>query len=68
MKAPAVILGAATLIIVIGLVLSLPVMLLWNYCLVGAITGINEIGWLQAWGILILFGLLFKSSTVTTKD
>lgn len=48
------------LICAVGLLFSLPVMLLWNGCLVGAIGGVNEITWLQAWGILILFGLLFK--------
>ena len=63
----AVMLGAAVLIIVIGLIMSLPVMLLWNYCLVGAIAGVNEITWLQAWGILVLFGLLFKTHA-TTKN
>jgi hypothetical protein len=61
------IIGLASLVVLMGLLFSLPVMLLWNYCLVGAMTGINEIGWLQAWGILVLFGLLFKSSTTTTK-
>ena len=56
------------LVCVVGLLFSLPVMLLWNGCLVGAISGVNEITWLQAWGILILFGLLFKSSdTSVTK-
>lgn len=48
--------------IVFGLAMSLPVMLLWNGCLVGAVAGVNEISWLQAWGILILFGFLFKPS------
>lgn len=67
MNVLAVILGAAVLIIVIGLIMSLPVMLLWNYCLVGAIAGVNEITWLQAWGILVLFGLLFKTHA-TTKN
>jgi hypothetical protein len=67
MKALGILIGAVTLIIVIGLIVSLPVMLLWNYCLVGAIAGVNEITWLQAWGILVLFGLLFKTH-VTTKD
>jgi len=52
------------LIIVVGLVVSIPVMLLWNYCLVPAATIFNEITWLQAWGLLILFGLLFKSTDV----
>jgi len=58
--------GALILIVLVvvgfGLILSLPVMLLWNYCLVGAIAGVNEIGWLQAWGILVLCGFLFKAS------
>jgi hypothetical protein len=49
-------------IIVIGLIVSWPLMMLWNYCLVGAITGVNPIGWLQAWGLLILSGLLFKTN------
>jgi len=50
-------------IVVLGLILSLPVMWLWNACLVAAIPGIKEIGWLQAWGILILCGLLFKNAS-----
>jgi hypothetical protein len=56
-----------TLVVIVGLVLSFPVMLLWNGCLVGAITGVNEITWLQAWGILVLFGLLFKSSDTSVS-
>jgi hypothetical protein len=55
------------IIIASGLLFSLPVMWLWNGCLIAAIPGIKSIGWLQAWGILILCGLLFKSS-VTTKN
>ena len=50
-------------IIVIGMLLSYPVMLLWNGCIVGTISGIGEIGWLQAWGILILCNILFKPLT-----
>ena len=49
-------------IVLLGLLISLPVMWLWNGCLVGAVAGVAEIGWLQAWGILILCGFLFKSS------
>lgn len=56
------------LIVLLGLLFSLPVMLLWNGCLVGAISGVNEITWLQAWGILVLFGLLFKSSVSSKKE
>lgn len=54
--------GVIALVVVLGLILSLPVMLLWNYCLVPAIAGIHEIGWLQAWGILVLSGFLFKTT------
>ena len=66
-RALALVVTAIAFVLVIGLVLSLPVMLLWNYCLVPATTGLNEIGWLQAWGILVLCGFLFKTS-VSTKE
>lgn len=59
--------AAAGLIVFFGLLFSLPVMLLWNIALVPAIPGLVEIGWLQAWGILILCGFLFKP-TVATKN
>lgn len=55
-------------IVAIGLIISLPVMLLWNFCLVGAVAGVQPIGWLQSWGILILCGFLFKSSLTVKKD
>jgi phosphotransferase system glucose/maltose/N-acetylglucosamine-specific IIC component len=54
------------IIVVLGLLFSYPVMLLWNGCLVPAVDGIKEIGWLQAWGLMVLFGILFKT-TVTKK-
>ncbi len=47
----------------LSFLLSFPVMLLWNGCLVPAVTGVSEIGWLQAWGLSILLGMLFKSNT-----
>jgi hypothetical protein len=65
MKILLALIGIVALIVIVGLIMSFPVMLLWNGCLVGAIVGINEISWLQAWGIMILFGLLFKSSVET---
>lgn len=57
-----VLITTAIVIAILGLLFSLPVMLLWNACLVAAIPGIKEIGWLQAWGILILCGFLFKNT------
>ena len=55
------------LVIALGLITSFPVMLLWNGCLVDAVAGIREITCLQAWGLTVLCGILFKT-TVTTKD
>ena len=57
------ILGVVGVLCFFGLLVSYPVMLLWNLCLVPAIPAILEISWLQAWGILVLSGFLFKSST-----
>lgn len=64
----AVILLAVAMAVAVGLLLALPVMWLWNGCLVGAVDGVHEIGWLQSWGILVLFGFLFKTTTSTKKD
>ena len=49
--------------VVLGVVLSFPIMLLWNYCLVPAVPIVIEITWLQAWGLFVLFGLLFRNSS-----
>lgn len=54
--------GAITIVVIVGLIFSLPVMWLWNLCLIPAVHGVNEIGWIQAWGIAVLCGLLFKSN------
>lgn len=59
---------AVIIIVIAGLLFSLPVMWLWNGCLVGAVNGVNEITWLQAWGILVLCGLLFKTHVYNKKD
>jgi hypothetical protein len=52
---------------IVGLIFSLPVMWLWNGCLVPAVSGVNEISWLQAWGLMVLINLFLKTS-VSTKD
>lgn len=61
------IVGTIVTLLFISFLLSWPVMMLWNACLVGAVNGVQEVTWLQAWGIQFLFALLFKS-TVTKKD
>lgn len=58
--------GIATLVL-FSFVLSWPVMMLWNGCLVGAVTGAKEITWLQGWGISMLCGILFKPSAVKSS-
>ncbi len=55
-------LGAITFLLLLSFLLSWPVFMLWNGCLVDAITGVKEVTWLQAWGITILCGFLFKSN------
>ena len=65
-----VVIGAGVLALVSLVALSFlrswPVYMLWNGCLVGAIAGVAEVTWLQAWGITVLCGFLFKT-TVTAK-
>lgn len=53
---------------IIGAIVAYPVMLLWNGCLVDAVTGIHEITWLQSWGLIVLFSILFKSHAGSTKE
>jgi len=57
----AIVIGIAG-VLLLSFLLSWPVFMLWNGCLVDAITGVKEVTWLQAWGISFLFGLLFKTS------
>jgi hypothetical protein len=65
--AVAILAGIATLLF-LSFVLSWPVMMLWNGCFVGAVDGVKEITWLQAWGLQFLFNLLFKATLTTKKD
>lgn len=66
-KVVGVIVAAVGLVVVIGLVLAFPVMLLWNGCVVPAIDGVNEITWLQAWGIMVVCNFLFKPTLTQSK-
>ena len=67
-KIVGLLIAAVAVIVFFGLLFSLPVMWLWNAALVPAIPGVVKIGWLQAWGILILCGLLFKPSVSNNKE
>jgi hypothetical protein len=61
-----IVLGIAGLLS-LSFLLSWPVYMLWNGCLVDAVTGINQVTWLQAWGLTVLCGFLFKTS-ISKKD
>lgn len=62
-KGAGVVVGIVFSILALGLIMSWPVMMLWNYCLVPAVSGIKEIGWFQAWGLYVLCGFMFKRSS-----
>ena len=49
-------------VLLLSFLLSWPVYMLWNGCLVDAVPSVKEVTWLQAWGITILFSFLFKTS------
>ena len=52
----------------VSFLLAWPVMELWNGCLVPAVDGVKQIGWLQAWGLQFLVTMLFKIRIVNKKD
>jgi hypothetical protein len=52
---------AIAIFLFISFLWSWPVYMLWNGCLVGAVQGVAEVTWLQAWGLAVLSGMLFKS-------
>lgn len=58
-------LGLVVLAVLISFALqalvAYPAMLLWNSCFVPAV-GVAELEWVQMWGIMILFNLMFKTS------
>lgn len=63
MKVIGVVLLGFAILFGASFIMSYPVYLLWNGCLVGAVAGVSEVTWLQAWGLAILSGLLFKTTS-----
>lgn len=53
-------LGILVVVSVFSLILAFPTMWLWNWALVPAVDAVNEINFVQALGINILFAILFK--------
>ena len=56
-------LAAIALLALAATILAWPTQWLWNNALVGAVNGFNPIGFWQALGINLLFGILFKNSS-----
>lgn len=52
----------AVVMLIVGALYALPVMLLWNW-LMPMIFHLQEITFFQAWGLVWLCGLLFKSTS-----
>jgi len=63
-----IVVGFLLFVVAIGLMVSFPAMLLWNSCLVPAVTILNDVTWMQMWGIIILCTILFKSFSVNTQS
>ena len=58
---------AIGIVLITAVVLAWPTQWLWNNALIGAIDGLNPIGFWQALGINVLCGILFRNSTTTSK-
>ena len=60
-KAVLVVVGVPAIIAIAGIILAIPVYFLWNW-LMPQIFEITKITFWQAWGIVFLSSLLFKST------
>lgn len=56
-----VVVGGFVLAVGLGFVMALPVMWCWNY-LMPEVFGLEKLSWFQSWVMLVLSGLLFKTS------
>lgn len=59
--------GVIALVILLSALFALPVMWLWNY-VVPHQFGLKEIDFLHAWGLNVLCGFIFKSSTYSNNN
>ena len=53
-------------IVVFGGLISLPVMLLWDWVM-PIVFGLGTITWLQAWGLMMLSAFLFKPLNLSSN-
>jgi len=55
-------------LVILALILAWPTQWLWNSCLVPAIDAVNPIGFWQAFGLNILFSLMFNAKPTTPNS
>jgi len=60
--------GGLAVAFLIIMLLSWPVMWLWNYALVPAVDGVNSINVLQALCLMFLSSILFKTQVNNNKN
>lgn len=54
--------GAVGLLVGVSALFAWPVQLLWNGVAVNVVDGLHKVSFLQAWGLSLLTGLMFKSN------
>jgi hypothetical protein len=54
--------AAIGMLVIIAVFMAWPVQYLWNNCLIPAVDGTHPIGFWQALGLNVLFGILFKAN------
>jgi hypothetical protein len=53
---------AIGILLAVAVLMAWPVQYLWNNCLIPAVDGTHPIGFWQALGLDVLFGILFKAN------
>lgn len=54
--------------LLISLMQGIPILYLWNYCLIGTINGVNETTYMKAVGISLLSNILIKSDIYFNRE
>ena len=58
---------AIGMLVLVAVFMAWPVQYLWNECLITAVDGTHPIGFIQALGLNVLFGILFKANVSNSK-
>ena len=62
-----VFLGVLVALVAFSALFALPVEWLWNGTLVEVFPSVKQVTFMQAWGLNLLAGMLFKSSSYNSK-